>query len=424
MDFNLPERAEQHLILLQTFFDTHILPRNREWHLAVKGDGELDPPFLVELQAEARKQGLWNMAVPDLEDSVTGTRLSHLEYAPLAELMGRVVWSSRVFNCQPPDVPNMVALQAYATPAQREQWLRPLLEAECRSGFAMTEPDVASSDATNIATRIRRDGNDFIVNGHKWYCTGAGHPECRFVILLGVNDEGLGDDQSHSDRTGQHSALIVPMDSPGVTVLRNLEFMGFSEFGAPPAEILFEDVRVPAENLLGGFGEGFRVGQVRLAPARVHHCMRAIGHCEMLLDLMKARAAERQTFGRRVIEYDAIQQDIALSRIEIETARLSVMKTAWLLDTQGERGARREISLIKVYVARIYQQIAERAIQFFGAMGGSPDTPIADAFAWARAFRIGDGPDEVHLRQIFRMEAPGQPLAESPFIVRPHLPVK
>ncbi|MBT6096708.1 MAG: acyl-CoA dehydrogenase [Rhodospirillaceae bacterium] len=420
MDFSLPERGLHYLEQLQAFFDAHILPRNREWHLAVKGNGELDPPFLAELQAEARRQGLWNMAVPDLLDDDPGTRLSHLEYAPLAELMGRVVWSSRVFNCQPPDVPNVFALQAYTTPAQREQWLQPLLEAECRSGFAMTEPDVASSDATNIATRIRRDGNDLIINGHKWYCTGAGHPDCRYVILLGMNDDGE-PDEAPSDRTGRHSAVIVPMDASGVTVVRNLEFMGFSEFGAPPAEILFEDVRVPAENILGAYGEGFRVGQVRLAPARVHHCMRAIGHCETLLDLMKARAAERQTFGKRVIEYDAIQQDIALSRIEIETARLMVLKTAWLLDTQGEAGARREISLIKVYVARVYQQIAERAIQFFGAMGGSPDTPIADAFAWARAFRIGDGPDEVHLRQIFRMEPPGQPLAESPFIVRPPL---
>jgi acyl-CoA dehydrogenase len=418
MDFELPERGRQMLAQLQAFFDAHILPRNREWHLAVKGAGELDPPFLADLQAEARRQGLWNMADPDLLDDDPGTRLSHTEYAPLAELMGRVVWSSRVFNCQPPDVPNMFALQAYCTPEQRERWLKPLLEAEFRTGFAMTEPDVASSDATNIATRIRRDGPDLVINGHKWYCTGAAHPDCRYVILLGCNDEGDGE---FSDRTGRHSAVIVPMDAAGVTVVRALPFMGFMESGAPPAEILFDDVRVPAENLLGGWGDGFRVGQVRLAPARVHHCMRAIGHCEMLLDLMKARAAERQTFGKRVIEYDAIQQDIALSRIEIETARLTVMKTAWLLDTQGEAGARREISLIKVHVARVYQQIAERAIQFFGAMGGSPDTPIADAFAWARAFRIGDGPDEVHLRQIFRMEPPGQPLAESPFIVRPKL---
>ncbi len=418
MDFELPERGRQYLARLQAFFDAHILPRNREWHLAVKGAGELDPPFLADVQAEARRQGLWNMAVPDLLDSDPGTRLSHTEYAPLAELMGRVVWSSRVFNCQPPDVPNMFALAAYCTPEQRERWLAPLLEADFRTGFAMTEPDVASSDATNIATRIRRDGPDLVINGHKWYCTGAAHPDCRYVILLGCNDEGDGE---FADRTGRHSAVIVPMDTPGVTVVRALPFMGFMESGAPPAEILFEDVRVPAENLLGGWGDGFRVGQVRLAPARVHHCMRAIGHCEMLLDLMKARAAERQTFGKRVIEYDAVQQDIALSRIEIETARLTVMKTAWLLDTQGEAGARREISLIKVHVARVYQQIAERAIQFFGAMGGSPDTPIADAFAWARAFRIGDGPDEAHLRQIFRMEPPGQPLAESPFIVRPKL---
>lgn len=423
MDFTPSDRSQSYLAQLRAFFDAHILPRNPEWHRAVKGAGKLDPPFLSELQAEARRQGLWNLAVPELAADDSGTRLSHLEYAPLAELMGHVVWSSRVFNCQPPDVPNMVALNACATPAQRERWLTPLLEAECRSGFAMTEPDVASSDATNIATRIRRDGADYVVNGRKWYCTGAGHPDCRFVILLGAMDDGAADPDDaaadRTDRTGRHSALIVPMDAPGVQVLRNLEFMGFSEFGAPPAEILFEDVRVPAENLLGGEGEGFRVGQVRLAPARVHHCMRAIGHSEMLLDLMKARAAERRTFGRRVIEYDAIQQDIALSRMEIETARLLVLKTAWLLDTQGEMAARREISLIKVYVARVYQGIAERAIQFFGAMGGSPDTPIADAFAWARAFRIGDGPDEVHLRQIFRMEAPGQPLDHSPFIVRP-----
>ena len=395
---------------VKAFFDAEILPRNRDWHSAVKVRGEREPDFVFTLRERAKAQGLWNLAMPALEADEPGTALSHFDYGAVAEMLGWAPWSSRVFNCQWPDVPNMFALRHYATPWQREAFLKPMLEGTARSAFAMTEPDVASADATNIDTRIERTGDGYVINGRKWFCTGAAHPDCRFLIVLGRSGEG--------ERTSSHSAVLVPMEAPGLQVLRTLDFLGFEDHGAAPAELSFENVRVPAENLLGPEGAGFQVSQVRLAPARVHHCMRAIGNCEMLIELMKARAAERRTFGRQVIEYDAVQHAIANSRVELEAARLLVQKTAWLLDVSDDRAARQEISMCKVLVARVYQDIADRAIQIFGAMGGTKDTPLADAFAWARGFRIGDGPDEVHLRQIFRIEPPAAvPLAQSPYIV-------
>jgi len=351
--------------------------------------------------------------VPNLREDDPGTRLNNLEYAPLAEYMGRYHGSALVFNCQPPDVPNMIALQHDANEEQRERWLLPLLEGEMRSAFAMTEYEVASSDATNLSTRMRRDGDDYVIDGHKWYITGAAHPDCAFFIVVGQTDP-------EAPRAKRHSTIVVPTGTPGVRVSRELRYLGGRDSTAPIGEVFFENVRVPAANLLGEEGEGFVSGQVRLGPARVHHCMRAIGNCEMLIELMMARTLERSTFGRRIADYDSVQHGIARSRIELEQARLMVQKTAWLLDREGYAAARAEVSMIKVAVAQTYHRIADRALHVFGAMGGSDDTPIAAAYAWARAFRIGDGPDEVHLRQIYRMEEkPDFRIADSHHILPP-----
>ncbi len=389
---------------VRDFFDSEILPRHRDWveHVARRRE---PAPFLADLRAKARAAGLWNLGLPD--------RMSNLAYAAIAEITGRLPWAPEAFNCQAPDVPNMIMLQHVATPAQKERWLQPLLEGRTRSAFGMTEPDVASSDATNIATTLRRDGGEWVVNGRKWYITGGAHPDCAFVIVMGVS-------RPEASRTGRHSCVIVPMDAPGLRVVRELRFMGWEDSIAPIAELDFKEVRVPAENLLGEEGEGFAAAQVRLGPARLHHCMRAIGTCEVLVELMMARAAERKTFGRSVIDYDATQQAIARSRIEIEQARLLVLRTADRLDKEGHQAVWRDVSMVKVAVPEMAQRIADRAMQIFGAMGGSDDAPIHRAFATARMLRIADGPDEVHLRQIFRQEpAPRWSVAQSPYITRP-----
>ncbi len=413
MDFGYSEQSLTLQAQFRAFYDEHIIPRWREWQVAIKRDNVLEPGLVQELRAKAKSAGLWNLALPDLQDDEPGTRLSNLEYAPLAEYMGRYHGSALVFNCQPPDVPNMIALQHDANTEQRERWLTPLLEGKMRSAFAMTEYSVASSDATNLSTSMRRDGDDYVLNGHKWFITGAAHPDCAFFIAVGQTDPD-------GPRSRQHSTIIVPTDLEGVRVSRELRYLGSRDNTAPIGEVFFDNVRVPAANLLGKEGDGFVSGQIRLGPARVHHCMRAIGNCEMLIELMMARAQERATFGRNISEYDSVQHAIALSRIELEQARLMVQKTAWLLDSEGYHAARREVSMIKVAVAQTYHRVADRALHIFGAMGGSDDSPIAAAFAWARAFRIGDGPDEVHLRQIYRLEdKPDFSIADSPHILPP-----
>lgn len=408
MDFDLSSRAIEWRGRLSAFFDAEVLPRHPAWLEHTRQNQQ--PAFMGELQCKARAAGLWNLALPDLASDEPGTRLSNLDYAPLAEHMGRLFWASEVFNCQPPDVPNMIALQNCANPEQKERWLRPLLNAETRSAFGMTEPDVASSDATNIATTITRRGSDYVVNGRKWFITGAAHPRCSFLLVLGVSDPDAA-------RTQRHSCLIVPMDTKGVRLVRPLRWMGCEDHVAPIGELEFDNVRVPAENLVGREGDGFKVAQVRLGPARLHHCMRSIGTCEVLIELMMARAAERTTFGRAVIEYDTVQRWIARSRVELEQARLLTYRCAWLLDRDGHHGAWRDVSLIKIAIPAMLQRIADRAMQVFGAMGGSDDTPIHQALAWGRMLRIGDGPDEVHLRQVFRMEKrPDWSIADSPYL--------
>jgi acyl-CoA dehydrogenase len=395
MNFAYSPKAEDLLRRVRSFMDEHIVPRQRQWHEEVHA-GQYPVSFMEDLKARAQAEGLWNLFLPHLKDDEPGTRLTNLEYAPLAELMGRVSWASEVFNCNAPDTGNMELLHMFATPAQRKAWLVPLLEGRIRSAFAMTEPDVPSSDATNITTSIRRDGDDYVINGRKWFITNAAHPNCKLFIVMGKTDP---DAESHR----QQSMILVPSGAPGVTVVRNITVMNHvSPEGH--CEITFTNVRVPASNLLGEEGSGFALAQARLGPGRIHHCMRAIGAAELALELMVDRALERKTFGKFLHQHGTVGEWIAKSRIEIDQARLFVLKAAWLLDEVGAKAARKEISMIKALVPQVYTAVCDRAMQVFGAMGLSPDTPLADHWTWARALRFADGPDEVHLQAIARME--------------------
>jgi acyl-CoA dehydrogenase len=395
MDFAYSEKTEEMRRRVQDFFDDHILPRNDQWHREVD-EGKYPVSFMEDLKALAKSEGLWNLFLPGLKDDEPGTRLSNMEYAPLAEIMGRLMWASEVFNCNAPDTGNMELLHMFVTPEQREQWLKPLMEGEIRSAFVMTEPDVPSSDATNVQTLIKRDGDDYVINGRKWFITNAAHPNCKLLILMGKTDP---DAASHQ----QQSMILIPMETEGVEVVRNITVLNHH---APEGhcEIVFRDVRVPASNLLGEEGQGFMLAQARLGPGRIHHCMRSIGQAELALELMCERAQERKTFGKYLHEYSNIADWIAQSRIEIDQARLLVLKTAWMIDEVGAKAARKEISMIKALVPKMQCEITDRAMQVFGAMGLSPDTPLSDLYAWARAIRYADGPDEVHLRGVARLE--------------------
>lgn len=392
------ETSEQ----VEQFFNDRILPSNALW-LEQARSGQANPDIEQTLRAEAKALGLWNMALPRLSEDQPGTRLSNLEFTAVAEILGRLEWASKVFNCHAPDTPNMELLQIFASPAQKSEWLEPLLQGDIGSSFAMTEPEVASSDPVNLQTRIEKDGDDYIINGRKWFASNASHANCRLIILVGVSNP-------EAPRSKRQSLLLVPRETPGISVLRNLPvFEHLSETNTHP-ELVFENVRVPASNLLGDEGAGFAMGQARLGPARLHHCMRAIGESEVLISLMVKRSQERTTFGKRVDEYSSTQAAISLSRIELDQNRLLVQHTAYLLDTVGNKAARKQISMIKVAVSRMYQTIADRTIQLYGARGVTNDTPAARAFSRARAFRIYDGPDEVHLQTIARLEAAEQNL--------------
>ncbi len=397
MDFAHSDKVLDLQRRLTDFMDDHVLPRNPQWHRDVAA-GVYPPPFVADLKAYAKAEGLWNLFLPGLRDDEPGTRLTNIEYAPLAEIMGRVQWASEVFNCNAPDTGNMELMHLFATPEQYARWLRPLLEGEIRSAFAMTEPDVASSDATNIQTTIRREGDEYVVNGRKWFITNAAHPNCELVILLGVSDS-----DENAPRHARHSMILIPMDAPGLTVVRNIPVMNHV---APEGhcELVFRDVRVPASSLLGEEGQGFAMAQARLGPGRIHHCMRTIGQCEVAVELMCDRALERRTFGKYLADYANVQDWIAESRIEINQARLLVLEAAWALDKFGNKGARTMVSAIKVVAGRLQTRVLDRAIQLFGAMGLTPDTPLADLWTWGRALRFADGPDEVHLRGIARSE--------------------
>ena len=400
--FELPQRALNVAEQVEHFFQQRVLPNNKLWEQQARA-GQAIPEIQQTLRKEAKALGLWNMALPRLAADEPGMRLSNLEFTAVAEILGRLEWGSHVFNCNAPDVPNMELLQLFGSDEQKQQWLQPLLEGEIGSAFAMTEPYAASSDPTNLETRIERDGDEFVVNGRKWFASNGSHANCELLILVGVtNPEG--------QKSQRQSLLLIPRHTPGISVIRNLPvFDHLSETNLHP-ELEFNNVRVPASNLLGDAGAGFAIGQARLGPARLHHCMRAIGECEVLISLMVKRSRSRSTFGKRIDEYSSTQAAISLSRIELDQCRLLVQKAAHLLDTVGNKAARKEISMIKVAVAKVYQDIADRCIQLHGARGVTGDTPAARAFGKARAFRIYDGPDEVHLQTIARLEANEQSL--------------
>ena len=389
MDFQASERSQTLGRQLQDFIDAHVLPRHAQW---LQETRQAPPPasFMPDLKALAREEGLWNLFLP------AESGLSNLDYAPLAEIMGRLPWASEVFNCNAPDTGNMELLHLFGSSAQQQQWLHPLLAGEIRSAFAMTEPDVASSDARNIQTLIRREGDQYVVNGRKWFITNGNHPDCKVMIVMGKTDPD-------ADAHRQQSMLLVPMDSEGVSVVRNISVLNHHS-PEGHAEIVLRNVRVPCSNLLGEEGGGFAMAQARLGPGRVHHCMRAIGMAELALELMRERAQERQTFGRYLSQHANVGDAIAESRIDIEQARLLVLKTAWLLDHVGARGARREIAMIKVIAPSMALKVIDRAIQVHGGAGVSQDTFLAEAWAKVRTLRLADGPDEVHMDSIAKME--------------------
>ncbi len=400
--FDLPAKALSVRDQVEAFFDARILPNHALW-LQQAAEGQPIPDIEKTLRAEAKALGLWNMALPRLADHEPGLRLSNLEFTAVAEVLGRLEWASRVFNCHAPDVPNMELLQLFGSEEQKATWLQPLLEGEFGSAFAMTEPDAASSDPTNLATRIERDGDEWVINGRKWFASNGSHANCRFLIMVGVTDP-------EGPKSQRQSLVIVPVDTHGVRFVRNLPVFSHSSPHNTHPELVLENVRVPVDAMLGEQGAGFAIGQARLGPARLHHCMRAIGECEVLISLMVKRSQERSTFGQRIDSYSSTREAVALSRIELDQARLLVQQAAHLLDTVGNKTARKQISMIKVAVARCYQSIADRAIQLFGARGATDDTHAARAFTRARAFRIYDGPDEVHLQTISRLEANEQDL--------------
>jgi acyl-CoA dehydrogenase len=397
MDFAFSPRVQDLQAQVQRFMDDLVLPSNRDWQRYA--DAGYYPSDVVEpLKAQARAAGLWNLFLPDLREDEPGTRLSNLEYAPLAEIMGRVPWASEVFNCSAPDTGNIELLHLAATPEQARQWMAPLLEGTIRSCFAMSEPDVASSDATNICTRIQRDGDDYVINGRKWFITGALHPACRLAIVMGVSNDGI-EAPAHQ----RHSMILVPMDAPGVEIVRNMPVMAHLAIDGH-CEMVFRNVRVPATHLLGAEGGGFALAQARLGPGRVHHCMRTIGQCELALELMCERALERMAFGRHLSDFANVQDWIGHSRVEIDQARLLVLRAAWLMDQQGNAAARVDVSAIKLVAAQLQTRVLDRAMQIFGAIGLTPDTPLAALWSWGRALRFLDGPDEVHLRTVARHE--------------------
>ena len=392
MDFNYSDKTSDLRMRLSSFMDAHIYPNEKTFADEVRTGDRWQPSALIEdLKTKARSEGLWNLFLP----SESG--LSNLEYAPLAEIMGRVTWASEVFNCSAPDTGNMEVLHLYGTPEQKERWLRPLLDGAIRSCFSMTEPGVASSDATNIEASIVRDGDDYILNGRKWWSTGAGDARCRFSIFMGKTDPS-------APRHLRQSMILVPMDAAGVKVERNVDVFGYDDAPYGHSEISFTDVRVPKENLLLGEGRGFEIAQGRLGPGRVHHCMRLIGIAERSLELMCERARVRTAFGKSVAEQGVVRQWIAEARIAIDQARLLVLKAAWMMDTAGNKAARREIAMIKAAVPQMALTVIDRAIQVHGGAGVSPDFPLAQFWIYARTLRIADGPDEVHLESIAKME--------------------
>jgi acyl-CoA dehydrogenase len=396
VDFEPSTVAADYTRRMREFLDERIIPAEAEYE-AFRAERrgtpqEWDlPPVVEELKKEARARGLWNLFLP----SVSG--LSNVEYAPIAEVSG---WSPTIapeaINCQAPDTGNMETLHLFGTPEQKQRWLEPLLEGEIRSAFAMTEPDVASSDATNIQTRIRREGDEYVITGRKWWISGSADPRCKIFIVMGKTDPD-------APRHRQQSMVLVPRDTPGLEIKRHLPTFGYQDQHGH-SELEFHDVRVPVENLLGEEGGGFAIAQARLGPGRIHHCMRLIGMAERAIDLMVRRARSRTAFGRPLADQGVVREQIALSRIEVEQARLLVLKTAWLIDRYGSKGAATEIAAIKALCPRMACTVIDRAMQVHGGAAMSDDFPLASFYVWARALRFADGPDEVHLRTVARQE--------------------
>ena len=396
MDFEYSPRTLELKARVEAFMDDNVYPNEQRFYDQLD-EGETRwqvSPIMEELKAKARAAGLWNLFLPESE---LGAGLTNLEYAPLCEVMGRVHWAPEVFNCSAPDTGNMETLERYGTPEQKAQWLKPLLAGEIRSAFAMTEPGVASSDATNIETSITRDGDDYVINGLKWWTSGIGSPHCKILIVMGKTDPT-------ADRYTQQSMILVPRDTPGITVKRMLTVAGYDDAPHGHGEVLFDNVRVPATNMLLGEGRGFEIAQGRLGPGRIHHCMRIIGVAERSLELMCKRAAERTAFGKLLAEQGVTHERIADSRIEIEMCRLLVLKAAYMMDTVGNKAARQEIAMIKVAAPNMALGVIDRAMQLHGGGAMSQEFPLAYMWARMRALRFADGPDEVHRQQIARME--------------------
>ncbi len=396
MDFNFSKESLELQDKLKTFFADHIYPNEELYEKAIidSGDPLHIPEILEELKSKAKSVNLWNLFLPDNE---YGYGLSNVDYAPLAEITGHNWWAPEVFNCSAPDTGNMEILAEFGTADQKKQWLEPLLEGKIRSCFAMTEPNVASSDATNIGSSIVSDGDNYVINGRKWWTSNAINPNAKICIFMGVTNPD-------SPPYQRQSQVLVPMDSEGLSIIRPMQVFGYDDGYTGHPELLFENVVVPKSNIIGGEGMGFKIAQARLGPGRIHHCMRAIGMAERALSLMIDRSLERETFGQKLAEQGVIQDWIARSRIKIEEARLLTLKTAWLIDTVGKEEAKIEISSIKVSVVEAASYVIDKAIQTHGAMGLSQDTPLARMSAGARVLRIADGPDEVHLRSIARRE--------------------
>ena len=399
MDFSYSARTQELQAQLLRFMDDHIYPAEAAYAAEIEANtraGKRWTPLQVieDLKAKARTQGLWNLFLPDSE---YGAGLGNQEYAPLAEVMGRVPWASEVFNCSAPDTGNMETIVRYGSAAHKKQWLEPLLDGRIRSAFAMTEPDVASSDATNIASRIVRDGDDYLINGRKWWTSGAGDPRCKVYIFMGKTD-------TDAPRHAQQSMILVPADAPGVKVLRPLQVFGYDDAPHGHMEVLFENVRVPATNILLGEGRGFEIAQGRLGPGRIHHCMRLVGLAERALELMVKRAGKRVAFGRAVSEQGVTRERIAKARCMIDQARLLTLKAAWMMDVAGNKTAKAEIAMIKVVAPTMACEVIDWAIQVHGGGGMCEDFPLAYFYAAARTLRFADGPDEVHRNAIAKLE--------------------
>ena len=397
MHFAFDDKTEALRTQLLAFMDEHVYPAEPVAHDQLKAtpDSWGPPPIVEDLKAEARRRGLWNFFLPGRD----GPGLTNLEYAPLAEITGRSIQLAPVaLNCAAPDTGNMEVLSMFGTAEQKRQWLEPLLDGTIRSSFAMTEPDVASSDATNIATRIERDGDEYVINGRKWWITGAMNPHAKILIVMGKTDPG-------ADRHRQQSMILVPRDTPGLEIKRGMDVFGYNDRDhGGHAELAFTDVRVPAANLIGGAGDGFAIAQARLGPGRIHHCMRSIGIAERAIEMMCRRTSERVAFGKPIAEQGVVRDWIAESRVRIEQLRLLVLKTAWLMDTVGNKGAHSEIQAIKIATPATVEWILDKAIQSFGAGGLSQDYPLAAWFAGIRTLRFADGPDEVHKNALAKTE--------------------